>query len=211
MNLVQVYNTSKGQNYNVGFTDRYDMVDYLRKSVSVHRQLFDSVEIYADSAGSAFLEENGIPKDCMVSFDFERIDGRFANLGKLQVHAAQSDPYIMCDIDARIDILPDWDGYDILTEMKRGKVVYTQFHALGLRPELWLICSGIIGFRDTELARRYACRAIDMIRNWPMALVDFESLWSVEELLLTNMANTENKTVYELLDGSFEHLQGGRK
>jgi len=99
----------------------------------------------------------------------------------------------------------------VLTELLRGNVIYTHYHALGLRPELRLICSGILGFRNIEFANRYALRAIEMIRNYPLTLVDFESLWSIEELLLTNMANDEGVKVYELPDGSYEHLQGGRK
>jgi len=48
-----------------------------------------------------------------------------------------------------------------------------------------------------------------MIRNWDLHYVDFESLWTVEELLLANISDKEDW--FELDKNNFEHLQGSKK
>ena len=97
----------------------------------------------------------------------------------------------------------------VITEMVRSNHIMFQYHKLGLQPKVFLPCSGLIGFNDIKLQKEYINKSIDMIRNWDLHYVDFESLWTVEELLLANISDYEDW--FELDKTKFEHLQGSKK
>ena len=203
---MKIIQTFKDESLKCGFPTRESCLNYLRKSYSIHSKLCETI-IYTDADGGEYLK-NKAPELNINIIDFEYIDGRFWNLPKLQVQTLQIEPYIHVDIDAMLYYIPETDK-PIITEMSRSNFIMTQFSLVGLQPKTFLPCSGLIGFNDMDLQKYYINEAIKMIRNWNLRLVDFESLWTVEELLLANIS--EKDEWYELDKNKFEHLQGGMK
>lgn len=203
MKIIQAF---RDDSLKCGFPTREACLNYLRKSYSIHSKLCETI-IYTDADGAEYLSRKA-PEINIKVIDFEQIDSRFWNLPKLQVQELQTEPYIHVDIDATLFELPNTDK-SVITEMLRRNFVMTQFHHLQLSPKPYLPCSGLIGFNDMDLKNKYIKLAIELVRNWPLKFVDFESMWNVEELSLANIC--EISDFYELPEETFEHLQGGQK
>ena len=203
---MKIIQTFKDESLRCGFPTKDSCLNYLKKSYSIHSKLCETI-IYTDADGGEYLKSK-LPEINIQVIEFEYIDGRFWNLPKLQVQALQEEPYIHVDIDATLFEIPVTDK-QVITEMVRSNHLMFQYHALGLQPKVFLPCSGLIGFNDMDLQKQYIASAINMIRNWDLHYVDFESLWTVEELLLANIS--EKEEWFELDKNKFEHLQGGMK
>jgi hypothetical protein len=205
MKLVHVFNTYKGFDFRAGFKTPTAMIEYLKRSIQIHKEIGFFVEIYTDEAGCHFLAKNGIYCTRIVEFHVYDHD-RYFNASKFQVHCLQDTEYIMCDIDATIFEPIDFKT-DIITEMYRIPEVFNYKNFYNLKPVKQLICSGILGFKSIEFAHRYAKLALKLISECKPKQVTYDHLWHVEELLLTNMVNEEKLTVSELQKDSYEHLQ----
>ena len=203
---MKIIQTFKDESFRCGFPTKESCLNYLKKSYSIHSKLCETI-IYTDTDGYNYLSSK-LPELNLQVIDFEYIDGRFWNLPKLQAQSIQKEPYIHVDIDATLFELPVTDK-KVITEMIRSNHIMFQYHKLGLQPKVFLPCSGLIGFNDISLQKEYIKSAIDMIRNWDLHYVDFESLWTVEELLLANISDKEDW--FELDKNNFEHLQGSKK
>lgn len=208
MKLVQVYHTI-GEKYNAGFSSFRSMIDYWNSALAIHRKNYDVV-IYTDQAG--YDKVSGLIDATFEIIDFEYIDDRYWNIGKFQVHLLQTTPYLMVDIDATLYDIVDELSTDVMTEMLRGGhygLYSTKFGLNNIKKIGGIPCSGLLGFKDPSFAIEYATEAINKIKNTQLNIVEFETLWHIEEVFLANKIEDKNLTISVFED--FEHLQGGRK
>jgi len=188
----------------MGFDSVADMRDFLSDSFRIHSENYD-VYIYADKDGAEFLK-TFLPAENIIEIDFKLPNRKFWNHAKILTQLAQTEQYIHCDIDAVIYHKIEFEG--VLTEMYRSGMAMTEYYLCDLRPVEKMICSGILGFTDMALKNEYCRRFIELVENWKAEFVTYESLWTVEELLLTNMVGS---TAIEIPKKSYKHLQGDRK
>ena len=212
MKIIQTLYTWGGERNNCGFSTKMEMLAYLSASYQIHKDLADYV-IYTDN--KALCLQAGIDEADIIEFqDGADIPGRWWNKPKLlsQKHHIDNGggDYIHIDIDACVFSLPVvTDGYMAICEAHRSDF-QRQYCKAGLPPARFLPCSGIIGFLDMQLAADYIALALNVIDNWQLPYVDFESLWTAEEITAYNILPDDSAWLV-LEQGTFEHLQGGRK
>lgn len=210
MRLVQVYNTFEGSKFTGGFPTFRSLVDYLNKSLIVHSANYDVV-IYTDSNGYDKIKDELPANTIFEIIEFEYIRDSYWNVGKLQVHALQTEPYLMIDLDATLnDVITELDT-DVKCELLRGGSYGYNNHLFDLKPlkSIRIPCSGLLGFKDPIFAKTYAESAIDKIKNAKTHLVSFSCLWHIEEVYLGNLIEDNNLTISEFID--FEHLYSTKK
>jgi len=188
----------------MGFGSIDEMQSFLTDSFAIHAKNYD-VYIYADKQGAEYLR-TFLPVENVIETEFKLPDARFWNHAKIITQSLQTEAYIHCDIDAVIYDKIEFDG--VLTERYRAGMSMFEYQFCGLSPVARMICSGILGFTDMRLKDAYCLRFAELVINWSAAFVTYQSLWTVEELLLTNMIGD---TAMEMPVNSFKHLQGGRK
>lgn len=210
MKLVQVYNTFGGSKFTGGFPTFRGLVDYLNKSLVVHSVNYDVI-IYTDIDGYNKIKDE-LPADTVFEvIEFEYIRDSYWNTGKFQVHALQTEEYLMIDLDATLnDVITEFDT-DVKCELLRGGAYGYNNHLFNLKPlkSIRIPCSGLLGFKDPVFARSYAESAISKIRNAREHLASFSCLWHIEEVYLGNLIEDNNLTVSEF--DNFEHLYSTKK
>lgn len=187
MRLIQTFYTDSGKNLDMGFTSRTDMLDFLSNSIAIHQQNYELI-IYTDKWGYDFLKSHGINMDVFVIHNFRRFDGRFWNAAKIDVLSIQIEKFIHVDIDAVIYEKFDFDY--IVTEQYRYPKSYGIAVKLKLGTPVEIVCSGLYGFADMALKNTYCDMFFNIINNWNnynIRKVDYECLWTVEEVLLTSL------------------------
>jgi hypothetical protein len=210
MKIIQTLYTWGGERNNCGFSTRQDMLGYLAASYLTHSRIADYA-IYTDNKQLA--ERAGIKEEHIIEVDW-KIPGRWWNMGKLAAqhhhYETSETPAIHVDIDATLFDLPEReDGRRAVCEGLRGGHIMTHCQYVGLEPKTYMPRSGIIGFWDRELALEYCETALLVMHNWPRPFVDFEALWTAEELTASNLLDAE---LWQLLNiDTWEHLQGGAK
>jgi hypothetical protein len=212
MKIIQTLYTWGGERNNCGFATNIEMLAYLSASYQIHKDLADYV-IYTDN--KALCLQAGIDEADIIEADYG-IDapGRWWNKPKIlsQKHHIDNGggAYMHIDIDACLFSLPVAEaGHDAICEAFRSGF-QRQYSKAGLPPARFLPCSGLIGFMDMQLAADYIELALNVIDNWQLPYVDFESLWTAEEVTAYNILPDEAAWLV-LEQGTFEHLQGGRK
>lgn len=215
MKLVQVYKTFGGEKFNMGFSSFDEMIDSWNGALEVHCANYDVV-IYTDTFGAAKLSGKLNPLATIQVIEFEKIDDRYFNIGKFQVHLLQSTPYLMIDVDAQLNDIITEITTDVMVEMiregfVRGDVqrVYNlnnSYLQLGGIP-----CSGLLGFKNPQTAIDYSTIAINTIKNVKNQLnfVNFDNLFHVEEIGLGNFVVDNNLTISTFTN--YVHKQGGAK
>lgn len=204
MRLIQTFYTNKGSNFRMGFETAEDMKEFLVDSFKIHSANYEVV-IYADSCGSEYLR-TFLPAENIIETEYRLPNRKFWNHAKIITQSLQTEAYIHCDIDAVIYDKIEFEG--VLTERYRSGMPMIEYQYCGLQPVARMVCSGILGFTDMELKNQYCIKFAELVENWKAAFVTYESLWTIEELMLTNMIGN---TAVEMPIGSYKHLQGVRK
>lgn len=211
MRVIQTYCTFDGFKLRGGFETPRAMIAYLKESFKRNSTVTGYYTMFTDSWGADVLTQF-ICDDMLKVIEFPVIDDRFWNVCKLQSQSLMDEPYIHVDLDATLFELPSIDC-DVITEMIRPASVGVEASILGLNHNPNIICSGLIGFNDIDFKNSYLNAALDLIKKSGNYPVNFEMMWGVEELLLSNMVKESGKTVFDLRKNNikYEHLQGKRK
>lgn len=212
MKLIQIYDTSEGENYNIGFTTFQDMITFWNNSLNVHSLLFDEIEIYTDIEGYEKIKNKLIPpSNCIITIiKFNKVDSRFWNTCKFIVHTLQDKPYIMCDIDLCMSEKPVFIT-DVICEFIRGarsNIYYNHFNVE--HKYVWIPASGVIGFNDIEFAKKYANSALDKINIERLDYVKYETLWTLEEAYLAKLIDSNKKSL-SVINVKYIHLRDNMK
>ncbi|MDA3882991.1 MAG: hypothetical protein PF481_06880 [Bacteroidales bacterium] len=207
MRLVQTYNTFGGEKRNAGFSSKRSLFKFWNDALEVHSKNYD-VTVYTDEEGYEYIHNKINAKIEII--DFELIDDRFFNIGKFQVHLEQNEPYLMVDVDVILyDKITKLDS-DVYCEMIRGGHNGLYCNHFNIRPtRIGIPCSGLLGFRSPEFAKKYASSAIEKIKNVELDKVTFDAMWHIEEVYLANLIEDNNLSVKTF--EKFTHLQGGKK
>lgn len=203
MRLIQTFYTDSGKNLDMGFTSRTDMLEFLSRSISIHQQNYE-LTIYTDKWGYEFLKSHGINMDVFVIHNFRRFNGKFWNAAKIDILSIQTEKFLHIDIDAVVYEHVDFDY--IITEQYRSPKSYSISPRLKLPTPIEIVCSGLYGFADMNLKDIYCNMFFEIINNWDIyniRKIDYECLWTVEEVLLTSLL-TERATVFP--KHTFKHL-----
>lgn len=187
MRLIQTYYTDSGKNFDMGFTSRTDMLDFLKSSIIIHKKNYELI-IYTDKWGYDFLTSHGVDMSVFVIHNFRKFDGRFWNAAKIDVLSIQTEQCIHVDIDAVVYEKVEFDY--VITEMFRRPPMYKIAPYLSLPTPVEIVCSGLYGFADMEFKNMYCKLFFEIIDNWKsynIRKVDYECLWTVEEVLLTSI------------------------
>ena len=207
MKIIQSFNTFEGYKMGGGFATPRSLTNFLTKSYEYHK--FYDYCLYTDKYGYEIIKKI-INKNHIKIIDFDEIDDRNQFIGKFQVQELQTEPYIHVDLDAILYKLPNTQC-DIITEKKRDVISFgRELNALNIdAPNGKIICSGIIGFNNIEFKNDYieeVYKKIDLIKNDHN--YSYKYAWCIEEVLLTNLANISNLSVYELQQESYIHKHG---
>lgn len=211
MKLIQVYCTYDGEKKNAGFTTRRSLLAFWKESIKVHKENYD-LHIYTDVEGYEIIKDL---HDQIHVIDFPIIDDRFWFLPKFQAYALQTEPFIYCDIDFKLEQVVDSLTQDsILTERIRYSSFGRYLKLFSIKPKtMGIPCSGCLGFGDLEFLKEYIDVTISRIKEKAHILreVEFETLWVLEELGLEELVFNNNKAFIELDEDKYTHLQGGMK
>lgn len=213
MKLIQTYWTKGGESYNCGFASFAEMIDFWQKSTIKHLENYEVV-IFTDTFGAAKIS-GLLPEGARIEvINFERIDDRYMNICKFQTYLDQTESFLHVDIDACLNDKIESIETDVICEKLREGYYGRYLSAYELKPlniqkTLGIPCSGLLGFKNHEFAKKYAQIAIDKIRKSEKFVLTFEALFTIEEILLGNLIDDENLTISTFTN--YVHLQGAIK
>ena len=205
--IIQSYNTFEGHRMRGGFATPRSLQNFLKESYKIHSQ-FDYC-LYTDKYGYEIVKKI-INKKHIKVIEFEEIDDRIPYISKFQVQQLQKKPYIHVDLDAILYNLPISD-HDIICEKLRTPMKFgKEISRLNLNINInKIICSGIIGFNDIDFKNEYIKKVYEKLDEiYDEQNIGYAECYALEEILLTQLAKDNNKTIFEINQTDFIHRHG---
>jgi hypothetical protein len=211
MRIIYSYNTFGGKRFPSAFDMRLAKLSVTSLRTSTNYEPY----LYTDLRGKDIFAEL-FDMDYINVVDFEFQNPAYWNTGKIEVYAMQKEPFLHVDFDTcfmKGFTIPEGD---IITEKLRDYELTERLRKFSLdityEPKK-LICSGLVGIGKTNSLRvvERLSSTLQWNKNFLVNNPPFDELISLEEYVLSQIAEFLNYSVAQLDPRYFAHFQGEHK